>query len=540
MNYSRVKLHYTLKHQKERTANMNNNQGEILWVDDEIDSLKSQIMFLKNKGYEVNSLSNGHDAIELLKDKMVDVVLLDESMPGLTGLETLARIKEMHPHLPVVMVTKNEAENIMEEAIGSQISDYLIKPVNPNQVLLSLKKIIDSKRLVSEKTTLSYQQDFRNLFMALSSNPNHEEWKELYKKLVYWELEMARSDSPEMMEVLQSQKTEANTDFFKFINKNYANWIKKPEEAPLMSHELIKNKVAPYLQQGKPTFLVVIDNLRYDQWKAIQPVIGEFYRMLEEDMFYSLLPTATQYCRNALFAGMLPIDIAKKYPNEWKNDDEEGGKNLYEDVFMKGQLKNLKLEDLKYQYLKITNNENGKLMEDNIHNYLNNDLTVIVYNFVDMLSHARTEMEVLKELAGDEVSYRSLTVSWFEHSPLFRALKKIADKGIRLFFTTDHGTVRVKQPSKCVGDRHTTTNLRYKHGRNLQYEEKDVLAFRDPKLAGLPTPNVSSTFIFAKEDVFLCYPNNYNHYVNYYRNTFQHGGVSLEEMIVPIIRMESK
>lgn len=519
---------------------MNNNQGEILWVDDEIDSLKSQIMFLKNKGYEVNSLSNGHDAIELLKEKMVDVVLLDESMPGLTGLETLARIKEMHPHLPVVMVTKNEAENIMEEAIGSQISDYLIKPVNPNQVLLSLKKIIDSKRLVSEKTTLSYQQDFRNLFMALSSNPNHEEWKELYKKLVYWELEMARSDSPEMMEVLQSQKTEANTDFFKFINKNYANWIKKPEEAPLMSHELIKNKVAPYLQQGKPTFLVVIDNLRYDQWKAIQPVIGEFYRMLEEDMFYSLLPTATQYCRNALFAGMLPIDIAKKYPNEWKNDDEEGGKNLYEDVFMKGQLKNLKLEDLKYQYLKITNNENGKLMEDNIHNYLNNDLTVIVYNFVDMLSHARTEMEVLKELAGDEVSYRSLTVSWFEHSPLFRALKKIADKGIQLFFTTDHGTVRVKQPSKCVGDRHTTTNLRYKHGRNLQYEEKDVLAFRDPKLAGLPTPNVSSTFIFAKEDVFLCYPNNYNHYVNYYRNTFQHGGVSLEEMIVPIIRMESK
>jgi len=519
---------------------MNNNQGEILWVDDEIDSLKSQIMFLKNKGYEVTSLSNGHDALELLKEKQMDVVLLDESMPGLTGLETLARIKEMHPHLPVVMVTKNEAENIMEEAIGSQISDYLIKPVNPNQVLLSLKKIIDTKRLVSEKTTLSYQQDFRNLFMALSSNPNHEEWKELYKKLVYWELEMARSDSPEMMEVLQSQKTEANTDFFKYINKNYANWIKKPEEAPLMSHELIRNKVAPHLQQGKPTFLVVIDNLRFDQWKAIQPIITESFRMLEEDMFYSILPTATQYCRNALFAGMLPIDIAKQYPNEWKNDDEEGGKNLYEDLFMKGQLKKLKLDHLKYQYLKITNNDDGKLMEDNIHNYLSNDLTVIVYNFVDMLSHARTEMEVLKELAGDEVSYRSLTVSWFEHSPLYRALRKIADKGIQLFITTDHGTVRVKQPSKCVGDRHTTTNLRYKHGRNLQYEEKDVLSFRDPKLAGLPTPNVSSTFIFAKEDVFLCYPNNYNHYVNYYRNTFQHGGVSLEEMIVPVIRLESK
>lgn len=517
-----------------------NLQGEILWVDDEIDSLKSQILFLKNKGYEVTPLTNGHDAIELLKDKSVDVVLLDESMPGLTGLETLARIKEMDPHLPVVMVTKNEAENIMEEAIGAQISDYLIKPVNPNQVLLSLKKIMDTKRLVSEKTTLAYQQDFRNLFMALSSNPNHEEWKELYKKLVFWELEMARSNSSEMMEVLQTQKAEANTEFFKYVSRNYANWIKGSSDTPLFSHELVKRKVAPYLEKGKPSFLIVVDNLRFDQWKAFQPIVTDSFRMVDEDLFYSILPTATQYCRNALFAGMLPMDIEKTFPSEWKNDDEEGGKNLYEEKFMKHQLKQLKLDHLKWQYIKITNNEDGKSLEDNIHNYLNNDLTVIVYNFVDMLSHARTEMEVLKELAGDEISYRSLTVSWFEHSPLHRALKRIAEKGIQVFITTDHGTVRVKTPSKCVGDRQTTTNLRYKHGRNLQYEEKDVLAFRDPRLAGLPRPNVSSTFIFAKEDVFLCYPNNYNHYVNYYRNTFQHGGISLEEMIVPVIRLESK
>ena len=518
-----------------------NTQGDILWVDDEIDSLKSQILFLKNKGYEVTPLSNGHDALELLKEKPIDVVLLDESMPGLTGLETLARIKEMNPGLPVVMVTKNEAENIMEEAIGAQISDYLIKPVNPNQVLLSLKKIMDRKRLVSEATTSAYQQDFRNLFMALSSNLDHEEWKELYRKLVYWELEMTRSDSPEMQEVLQNQKSEANTEFYKYISKNYSNWITgKDKNAPLFSHELIARKVAPHLEKGKPTFLVVIDNLRLDQWKAFQPIISESYRVVEEDLFYSILPTATQYARNALFAGMLPIDIAKQYPNEWKNDDEEGGKNLYEDVFLAGNLKKQKLDNLKWQYLKITNNDDGKLMEDNIHNYLKNDLTVIVYNFVDMLSHARTEMEVLKELAGDEISYRSLTVSWFEHSPLYRALRKIAEKGIQVIITTDHGTVRVKQPSKCVGDRHTTTNLRYKHGRNLQYEDRDVLAFRDPKQAGLPTPNVSSTFIFAKEDVFLCYPNNYNHYVNYYRNTFQHGGISLEEMVVPVIRLVSK
>jgi CheY-like chemotaxis protein len=469
------------------------------------------------------------------------VVLLDESMPGLTGLETLVKIKEQWPTLPVVMITKNEAEDIMEDALGSQITDYLIKPVNPNQVLLSLKKIMDGKRLVSEKTTTAYQQDFRNLFMALSSNPNHEEWKDLYKKLVFWELEMAKHNSEEMAEVLYSQKTEANTEFFKYISKNYASWIKDGgKTGPLLSHKVFEKKVAPNLQQGKPTVLVVVDNLRYDHWKAFQPVLTESFKMVEEDLYYSILPTATQYCRNALFAGMLPIDIANHFPLDWKNDDEEGGKNMSEPLFLKNQLKHLKLDHLKVQYIKITNNEDAKNMEDNIHNCLTNDLTVIVYNFVDMLSHARTEMEVLKELAGDEVSYRSLAVSWFEHSPLHRALKKIADKNIKLILTTDHGSVRVKTPSKCLGDRTTTTNLRYKHGKNLQYEDRDVLAFRDPKPAGLPKPNVSSTFIFAKGDVFLCYPNNYNYFVNYYKGTFQHGGISLEEMIVPVVRLESK
>lgn len=516
-------------------------QGEILWVDDEIDSLKSQIMFLTNKGYTVTPLSNGYDALELLKEKIVDVVLLDESMPGLTGLETLGKIKEMLPQLPVVMITKNEAENIMEEALGSQITDYLIKPVNPNQVLLSLKKIMDGKRLVSEKTTVAYQQDFRNLFMALNDNPNHEEWKELYKRLVYWELEIGKSDSSEMMEVLQTQKAEANSEFFKYISKNYAGWVKDNNKTgPLFSHKLFETKIAPHIKAGQPTFMVVVDNLRYDHWKAFQSIITESFRITEEDLYYSILPTATQYCRNAIFAGMMPIDIEKHFPLEWKNDDEDGGKNLYEEFFFANQLKHLKMDKLKWQYVKITNNDDAKLLEDNIHNYLTNDLTVVVYNFVDMLSHARTEMEVLKELAGDEISYRSLVTSWFEHSPLHRALRKIAEKNIQVFMTTDHGSTKVKTPSKCVGDRQTTANLRYKHGRNLQFESRDVLAFKDPKLAGLPTPNVSSTFIFAKEDVFLCYPNNYNHYVNYYRNTFQHGGVSIEEMIIPVIRMESK
>jgi len=514
---------------------------KILWVDDEIDSLNSQIIFLENKGYSVTTKTNGYDAIEYVKENIVDVVLMDETMPGITGLQVLQQIKEINSSLPVVLITKNEAENLMDEAIGSQISDYLIKPVNPNQVWLSLKKIIDNKRLVAEKTTSAYQQEFRSLFMTLNSNPNHTEWMDLYKKLVYWELEMKKSDSPEMQEVFATQKQEANTEFFKFISKNYASWVSpKSLDAPIMSHQLLKYKVLPHLEKGTPLFFILIDNLRFDQWKAIQPIFSESFRIHEEDTFYAILPTATQYARNAIFAGMLPIDIEKQFPSQWKNDDEEGGKNLFEEEFLRAHLKRLGKGDLKFSYTKITNNHDGQKMVDNIHNMLQNDFNVIVYNFVDMLSHARTEMEVLKELAGDETSYRSITQSWFEHSPLHQALKKIADKKINMVVATDHGSTRVKTPVKVIGDKQTTANLRYKHGRNLNYEAKDVLAFRDPKEAGLPVPNVNSSFIFAKGDLFLCYPNNYNHFVNYYRNTFQHGGISLEEMIVPVIRMTNK
>lgn len=515
--------------------------GKILWVDDEIESLRSQILFLEGKGYEVSALTNGFDAVDFVKDNYVDVVLLDETMPGITGLETLAKIKEVNQQIPVVMITKNETENLMDDAIGSQITDYLIKPVNPNQVLLSLKKIIDNKRLVAEKTTFAYQQQFRNLFMALNSNPDYNEWMEIYRKLVYWELEMEKSDSPEMQEVLQSQKSEANTEFFKFVSKNYAKWVSpRSEEGPVMSHTLMKWKVMPHVEKGIPTFFILIDNLRFDQWKAIQPIFAENFRILEEDSFYSILPTATQYARNAIFSGLLPVDIEKQFPQQWKNDDDEGGKNLYEEEFIRAQLKRLKRDDIKCSYTKILNNQAGQDLVNNMHNLLGNDLNVIVYNFVDMLSHARTEMEVLKELAGDEISYRSVTRSWFEHSPLHQALKRISDKKINLILATDHGSVQVKTPAKVIGDKQTTTNLRYKHGRNLHYEAKEVLAFRDPKEAGLPVPTVNSSYIFAKEDLYLCYPNNYNYYVNYYRNTFQHGGVSLEEMIVPVIKMTSK
>jgi CheY-like chemotaxis protein len=515
---------------------------KILWADDEIDLLKPHTLFLEKKGYEVVTVTNGHDALEECeKSRDIDVVFLDESMPGMTGLETLAKIKDIQPNLPVVMITKNEAEHVMEDAIGQQISDYLIKPVNPNQILLTLKKLIDNKRLVSERTTQDYQQSFRELFMQIQSGLNYEEWVDVYKKLISWELRLDATGSDDMGEILATQKAEANTEFSKFIVKNYPDWLgSKKDKAPTMSYNLLKNKVFPHVGDGIPTFALLLDNLRFDQWKVIEPLITEMFRVEEEDYFYSILPATTQYSRNAIFAGMMPADIEARHPDWWFNDNEEGGKNLKEPDLLAENIQKIMRKNWKFDYTKITNVQHGKQLEDNVLNYLKNDITVIVYNFIDMLSHARTEMEVLKELANDEKAYRSLTRSWFLHSPLYTALQKIASKNIRLFVFTDHGTIRVKTPSRVVGDKETTTNLRYKVGKNLQYNKGDVLEIRDPKSVGLPRPNVSSTFIFAKEDAYFLYPNNYNYYNTYYKNTFQHGGISLEELICPIIRLRSK
>ncbi len=516
------------------------DQITILWADDEIDLLKPQLMFLEKKGYDVITVTNGHDALdECEENNNIDVVFLDESMPGITGLETLSKVKALRPHLPVVMITKNEAENVMEEALGSQISDYLIKPVNPNQILLTLKKIVDNKRLVREKTSSDYQQEFRQIFMEINSGLGFEEWANIYRKIIGWEIKIDESNSTAMWDILADQKREANAAFSKFVIKNYLDWV-QGEDGPTMSNNLLRSKVFPKLDSEQPNILLLLDNLRYDQWKMLEPIFTEYYRVEEEDFFYSILPTSTQYSRNAIFSGMMPADIERHYPQWWKNDNDEGGKNLHEADLLNELIGRTFRKEMKFDYVKVTNVTHAKQLADNLLNYLHNDLTVIVYNFIDMLSHARTEMEVLKELASDEKAYRSLTRSWFENSPLWAALQTAAERGARLFVTTDHGTIRVNTPSRVVGDRDTTTNLRYKVGKNLQYDRKDVLDVRDPKKAGLPRPNVSSTFIFAKEDKYFLYPNNYNYYNNYYRNTFQHGGISLEEIICPVIRMNAR
>jgi CheY-like chemotaxis protein len=513
---------------------------KILWADDEIDLLKPQIMFLEQKGYQVVPVTNGIDAVDRFKSETFDIVFLDESMPGITGLETLSRIKAIQLDIPVVLITKNEEENLMEEAIGSQISDYLIKPVKPQQILLSLKKIIDNKRLVSEKTGNSYRQEFQNIMMQINNQMTHVEWADLYKQLIYWELQLDHANNQEMHEILNMQKAEANKEFFKFISKNYIDWVSnKSKNSPTLSNTLFRNKVKEYLNDDVPTFFLLVDNLRYDQYKVIEPIFNELFKKVKEDHFYSILPATTQYSRNAIFSGLTPLEIYKKYPDKWYFDDEEEGKNLYEEYFLNEQLKSFRF-DGKVSYTKVTTNKIGKELEDNMLNLCNNKFNAIVYNFVDMLSHARTEMEVLKELASDEAAYRSLTVSWFDHSPLYNALQKLRERKVRIIVTADHGTIRVGSPAKVIGDKNTTTNLRYKTGRSLNYNPKEVMEVKKPSDAMLPQSNISSSYIFAKEDYYLCYPNNYNHFANYYKNTFQHGGISLEEMIVPFVVFESK
>jgi CheY-like chemotaxis protein len=511
---------------------------KILWVDDEIDLLKPHILFLEKKNYEVTTCTSGTEAIEMIDEQIFDIVLLDENMPGLTGLETLAELKEKQNNLPVVMITKSEEEYIMEEAIGSKIADYLIKPVNPNQILLSLKKNLDHSRLISEKTTSNYQQEFRKIAMDMAMVNSIEEWIELYQKLIYWELQLEAIEDTGMFEILESQKHEANVQFGKFIDKNYPKWF-GDDEAPIMSHTLFRELVAPEISKAQPTLLVVVDNLRYDQWKAFEPILNTHYKKEKEVPFVSILPTATQYARNAIFSGLMPSDMEKLHPQYWKNDTDEGGKNLHENDFLKAQLKRLGL-NIKHEYHKITSLRGGKKLADNFRSQKDNDLTVVVYNFVDMLSHAKTEMDVVKELASDDKAYRSLTVSWFKNSPLLDIIQQSQRLGFKLIITTDHGTINVKHPSKVVGDKNTSLNLRYKTGRSLTYEKKDVLAAKDPKSIHLPVINMSSSFIFAKTDLFFAYPNNYNHYVSYFRNTYQHGGVSLEEMIIPFAVMSPR
>jgi len=509
----------------------------LLWADDEIDLLKPHIYFLEEKGYEVVAVNNGYDACDLCRDESFDVVFLDENMPGLSGLEALSQIKEENPILPVVMITKSEEEDIMNQAIGSKIADYLIKPVNPKQILLSLKKILHKKEIITETTTVGYRQQFGSIGMQINDSFTFDDWRELYKKLVYWELELQESDSS-MMELLRMQKSEANNAFAKFVKKNYVDWIKTSDKRPLMSQELMTQRVFPILDKGEKLFFILIDNFRLDQWKSIQPILSDYFKC-EEELYCSILPTATQYARNAIFSGLMPNQIEKLFPELWVDEDQEEGKNLNEEPLIQTMIDRYR-KKYTFSYNKINDAQYAEKLTQNIRDLDNYQLNVVVLNFIDMLSHARTESKMIRELASSEAAYRSLTLSWFKHSGILDLFRAIADRGYKIVLTTDHGTIRVNNAVKVIGDRNTNTNLRYKVGKNLNYNTKEVFEIRKPLEVGLPTPNISSTYIFALNQDFLAYPNNYNYYVGYYKDTFQHGGISLEEMLIPCVTLSPK
>lgn len=518
------------------------SNGLLLWVDDEIELLHAHIIFLEKKGYEVITVSNGTDALDECRKHNFDLVLLDEMMPGISGLETLQQIKEILPATPVVMVTKSEEENIMEQAIGSKIADYLIKPVNPSQILLTLKKNIHCKEIVTEVTQTGYQQNFMNISSRIDSCQTAEDWMEIYKILVHWELELSSTES-NMTEMLMMQKSEANNGFAKFIRNNYLDWVnpKYAQDAsrPLMSNNIFSRKIFPMLDKKEKVFLIVVDNFRYDQWKMLAKEIGDMFD-IEESLYMSILPTATQYARNAIFSGLMPSQIAEMFPDLWVDEDEEEGKNLNEAPLIQTQFDRYRRGTTKFSYHKVNDSTGADKLLQQFNQLEENDLNVVVINFIDMLSHARTESKMVRELANNESAYRSITLSWFRHTVLSELFRRLADSNYSIVLTTDHGSIRASRPVKIVGDRNTNTNLRYKLGKNLNYNAKEVFTIKEPQKAQLPAPNLSTSYVFATGDTFFAYPNNYNYYVSYYKDTFQHGGISMEEMLIPLVTMKRK
>jgi len=512
-------------------------KDRVLWADDEIDLLKPHILFLEDKGYEVEPVISGQDAIDCCRSQSYDLIFLDENMPGLSGLDTLIQIKQINPDVPVVMVTKSEEESIMNQAIGNKIADYLIKPVNPNQLMLSIKKNVHRTDIISETATSKYQQQFAKLSAQISDAATADDWIDVYRNITYWELTLEESQN-EMQSLLLMQKKEANHAFGKFVKHNYLDWLIKPDERPLMSPDVFKTKVFPLLDNDEKVFFILIDNFRLDQWASVKSLLSEYFTF-DESLYYSILPTATQYARNAIFSGLMPEKIEAMFPELWVDEESEEGKNLNESPLIKTQIERFR-KHYSFSYSKIYDSQYGEKLVNSLSNLITNQLNVIVINFVDMLSHARTESKMIRELAQSEAAYRSLTRSWFQHSATLELFKQIAQKGCKIILTTDHGTIRVDNPVKITGDKNTNTNLRYKVGKNIDYNFKEVFEIREPMKAGLPSPNLSTRYIFALNEDFFAYPNNYNHYVSYYRNTFQHGGISLEEMLIPLITLQPK
>ena len=511
--------------------------SQILWVDDEVELLKPYILYLQDKGYHITAVCSGQDAIDCVKREQYDIVFLDEQMPGLSGLETLQEIKQHRPEIPVVMITKSEEERIMEQAIGQQIADYLIKPVNPSQILMCLKKHVHRKEILVNEANRSYREEFTDIGYMIDTASTLDEFMAIHRTLVRWELQLQEADSS-MSEILKQQRQQADSAFQKYIVRNYESWFTSTEHRPLLSPDLFKRVLFPMLERGDKVFFIVIDNFRYDQWKTIQPMLGDFLTVIEERMYSSILPTATQYARNAIFSGLMPLQIQQMWPDLWVDEEEVDGKNLNEKELIQTLLNRYRRRE-EFTYYKINESDFCEKITQQLKS-LRTPLNIAVINFIDMLSHSRTDSKMMRELCRDEAAYRSLTLSWFRHSPILAFLQKIAELGYHIVLTTDHGTVHVNNAVQIVGDKNTNANLRYKVGKSLNCTSKNTFEITHPERVGLPSPNISSSYVFATGHDFFAYPNNFNYYAQFYRDTFQHGGISMEEMLIPLVILQPK
>jgi len=516
-------------------------KGRILWVDDEIELLKSHILFLRSRGFDVTSVSNGKDAIELVAKENFHLVLLDEMMPGLDGLSTLETIKETSPGLPIIMITKNEEESLMEKAIGKKITDYLTKPVNPSQILMACKKVIDQQRIATEQAAQNYMSEFHRISNKLYDKLNSNDWIEIYSKLARWDLEFDDYPDLGLKETLVDQFRDCNIEFAKYIEKKYPEWLKSDYHfRPTLSPDVLKKNVFPLLKENKKVLFIILDCMRLDQWYTFESLLYDFYN-IETDFHYSLLPTATPYTRNAMFSGLFPAEIQKMYPDIWPEEPETTSMNKHEHKMLEEYLRR---EEIKLKngchYIKVLTSQEGWNVDRKIKSFLGNSFLALVINFVDILAHRRSESDIIKEILPNESSYRSIVRTWFKHSWIYSVLRKFSEYGFHIVLTSDHGSIRVQNDVKVIGDKDTSTNIRFKYGKNLNCPPKYSLVIKDPAKYKLPDIGINTNYLISKENYYFVYPTNYHKFQSYYHDTFQHGGISMQEMILPVVKMTPK
>lgn len=517
------------------------NKRRILWADDEIEMLRAHHLFLRERGYEVTPVSNGRDAIALFEREAFDIVLLDEMMPGLDGLSTLEQIKAINPNIPVIMITKNEEEHLMDQALGRRIDDYLTKPVNPSQIFMACKKLLDARQIRQSQAGQAYVARIGQLSARLTGPISWQTWIDIHRELCEWEIEIGHLGDKGLQQLLQDQRKEFNREFARFIERNYPLWVEDEGESPPLSVDVVAEFVVPLLEEGRRVFFLVIDCLRLDHWIMMESVLAEFFA-IRRSYHCSILPTATPYARNALFSGLFPREIAARYGDFWQSGpQDEDSLNRFEHRFLSDQLRAAGVAlSGEIHYHKVFDAGEGQKLAHRAGTLVKAPLVAVVYNFLDMLVHGRSQSELLKEIAPDEKAFRSLVQSWFAHSTLLEILRQVARAGATVVLTTDHGAVRSTRATMVYGDRETSTNLRYKVGRNLRCDPKDALLVRDPRTFGLPSSGLGANFLFAREDFFFVYPTHFSEYQRQYRDSFQHGGISLEEMILPVAIMEPR